>query len=167
MFYFLTPKNMHYLYFVVFNQEDAETSRQALKTASDILWQENFCVPIGFFGGKAEHFTAGGRWSGILQLLKLGIDSKDFEDLSDEEKQNFWEKRGGTGTFPDLRKNSSGYEGCDDDAMIVDQPLYQKLREKYPEVEVFNIVCYQEDIFANFEPENILGKWIVLIDYQS
>jgi len=156
---------MHSLYFVIIKQE-AKNSQEARRIAENVLLEENFCSS-GFWGcGKGDWFNIGGSWSGILQLTKLGIDAQKFEELSGEEQQRCWEKKGGTGLCPCSKRGILAVE-YEDDAILVDKPFYEKLLKNFPDVEVFDAVNYREDMLADFDPKDIIGRWIIAIDYHS
>lgn len=156
---------MHALYFVIFDRKEAGNSLKAKNLATNTLMDENFCCQEGFFSaGKAEWFTVGGRWSGILQVLKLGIDMERFFGMSEQERKDSWSQKGGAGPCPGEDRHS-GFEEYPDDAMVVDQGLWQKLAETYPEVEAYDANACSEDILADLKSQDVIGRWIVVIDY--
>jgi len=151
---------MHILYFVIFKKKRVNTSQEARIEAESLLNSENFCSSEGYFGGgKADWFIIGGRWSGLLRYLPLGIniDSK-------EEAETIWKESGLKEPTPYERNNheSLGYE---DDAMIVDQKLASILQERYGDIEVYDADHYNENCIADIKPEDLIGRWLVVVDY--
>ncbi len=151
---------MHCLYFVIFNREDAENSHQARLHAENTLLNENFSISEGFFGrGRADWFVIGGRWSGVLKRILLGLSSDNKEKL-----ETTWKNAGIKEPTPYERDDcqSLGYE---DDAMIIDQKLFDGLQKMYSDVEIYDANDYREDTLSEFSAEELIGHWIVVIDY--
>jgi hypothetical protein len=132
---------MHSLYFLIFDKEKIKDSRQAKAKALQILEEERFCDCETFFqSGKADWFVFGGRWTGILD---------NFSDLDQEQKKikpsNFW--------------------GAENDAKILDENLFNELKKKFPDVEIFDANIRDEFLLKNLEKEQAIGRWLVVIDY--
>ena len=156
---------MHALYFVILDQDDAADSRGARNIATTILIEENFCYQDGFFGsGKADWFTVGGRWSGILQLVKLGISVQDFDNLSEEGKTICWTNNGGDGPYPGSQRRMSGKD-YDDDTMILTKRFYRKLVTAYPDTEVYDARVREETRIRDLKLRDVMNQWLVVIDY--
>lgn len=159
---------MHILYFVILDQEDAADSRKARNAATNILIEENFCYESGFFSSaKADGFTVGGGWSGILQLMKIGITEKDFSHLSEHDREICWAEHGGNGPCPWAKRSMCGTEEYDDDAMIVTEELYRKLVEEYPDTEVYDANLREEMVVCDMKSKDVMNRWIVVVDYHS
>lgn len=151
---------MHCLYFVIFNREDAKNSHQARLHAENTLLNENFCSSEGFFGGgKADWFSIGGGCSGELNRILLGLSPDDKKKF-----QAAWKNAGIKEPIPYERNNyqEMGYE---DDAMIIDQKLFDGLQKMHSDVEIYDANDYREDTLSDFSAEELIGHWIVVIDY--
>ncbi len=144
---------MYTLYFIIFNKKVANTSQEARSHAEKVLLDEKF-VDEGYFGsGKAEDFIIGGGYSGIL--------TQTLHDLDIEEG---WKKAGLKPLNPYKRDNypKLGYE---DDAMIVTHKLFYALQKKYPEIEAFDSDKCIEATLDDFRGKEMIGRWIVVVDY--
>ena len=159
------------LYFAVIDPREACTSQEARHKVEAILTINNFCYDDNgayFSGNKGDWFVIGGRWSGIFQLLQLNLlefmDAPDGDEDVLEHQKKGWAKAGGKGEIPCLRatRRMDGYE---DDAVLIDKSLYWKLLANFPQVELFNANEPEEREFKHWRPEELIGQWIVAIDY--
>jgi len=159
---------MHYLYFVVV---EATSSKDARKRATDQLIEHGFLNDGAYFSvGKATCFIIGGRWSGILQQR-----TEEFEERVREEQvlreenhknalQKTWESVGGEGLNPYCRDSEKG-EGYADDARILTPELLQELGKNHPETEIFVPDCDHEGKISETDPDDVVGRSIVVVDY--
>ena len=173
---------MHYLMFVTLTMLPGETSLDARRRVQNLLLEDDsFCGDGGRFGSPlCDWFVIGGRWSGKLPIALLGDAYKaafqqEFPDMAGDwypaslvEKHRdrlnqLWQRFGGTGAHPYTR---SSYDdlGCDDDAMIVDQALYDRFLAGDP-----SRYC---ETFADLDDESVdetfIGrKWLVVVDYHN
>jgi hypothetical protein len=174
---------MHFLYFVKVEKKEAKNSEEARNTAYDLLLDNSFnYADAGYFGGgKCDWFVIGGRWSSGLQQLTLKKDfheeaRKKFKPESDfgfgfdeiekhkKDLQKLWEEIGGTGRNP-YDRDSHNHYGFEDDAMIMTEKMAEKLKEKYENVEMFD-GC-DEYILKNVNIKDIVGHWLVVVDYHG
>ena len=173
---------MHYLMLVTLALDDATTSLDARRQAMDfLLADDSFCGEGGrFVSPLCDWFVIGGRWSGMLKETLLGDAYKaafrqEFPEmysgyfpalLVDKHRDRLnqiWQRFGGTGPHPATR---SSYDdlGCDDDAMLVDQPLYDHFLAEDS--------CQHCETFADLDDEPVdetfIGrKWLVVVDYHN
>ena len=182
---------MHYLYYVII--DEAKNSQEAREYVRQELENQNFASDSNrFFGSsKADWFVIGGRWSGNLQktmLLAGKLQGKDFFkeierrnlfEKSEKEKnwttsadvekykdklQALWEEIGGVDVNPYNRDNYN-HTGYDDDAMKITPELLAELK-KEKEVEVY-LADAPDETLANELDKEVLGKWIVVVDYHN
>lgn len=171
---------MHSLYFVIV-PKDAENPREE---ANEILINENFVGVDGYFSaGKADWFVIGGRWSGTINpktkpftekakktILKTkdGSISMQLVEEKKDELQKLWEKMGGKDVNP-LNRDTYEALGYKDDAQKITKSLFKRLKKDYSDVEVFIAsYCYEttiKDLEDELEDEQVLGNYIVVIDY--
>jgi hypothetical protein len=176
---------MHGTLFLGFDRENAKSSIAARRWACDYLEGEQF-TPMGRFGGEADNYLVGGRCSGILQLLRLRHEQpksfakfwKKYPKADDPRalfRQLFPTYRG---TIPIMREKILNY-GYVDDAQIMDETLYDCLKEGFDEYFRYSwgldekpcvLYCGEnsEDSFEEWPKsrEAVVGKtWVVVIDY--
>lgn len=152
---------MHCLYFIVLAKEEDSTSLDARKDAQSTLIQENFCQEGFFGGGKGDWFVIGGRWSGVFSWTLLGLNPMKKKGF-----KKSWKKAGIKTPIPYTRSVHE-YDGYEDDAMILDKKLWEALVKKYPDVELYDADNYDERFLRNFEEKELLGRWIIAIDYHG
>jgi hypothetical protein len=159
-----------------------ETSLDARRRVQNLLQEDDsFCGQGGRFGSPlCDWFVIGGRWTGKLQIALLGdaykaAFSQEFPDMAAgwypsslvekhrDRLNQLWQRFGGTGAHPDTR---SSYDdlGCDDDAMPVDQALYDHFL-----AQDLGKFC---ETFADLDDEpadeTFIGrKWLVVVDYHN
>jgi len=183
---------MHSLLCVCLPRSQARSSLQARKKVSDYLAAEGFDTPARF-SGRCDYFRVGGRWSGWLTQLRL-------ESQGPKRIKRFWESCKAATTneevaklfkeaFPKFRgkvpvgRNTAMLPdyGYPDDAQIMDEPLFQKLKKGFceeipygdegPVAVIFATEDYIQDPAGDFPwPKNgteAAKFWIVVIDYHS
>jgi hypothetical protein len=179
---------MHTLLLVTLSLANNGTSEEARHSAySSLVEDTSFCGDGGRFGRPlADWFVLGGRWSGMLRDAALG---QPYRDALKQEFPEFtsghfpsnlieqrttaldqlWHRFGGTGKHPLSR---SGYDhfGADDDAMLIDQILYDRFLKPH----AGSATNTQGDAsdFADLEGEEVdesfIGrKWLVVVDYHN
>ena len=86
---------MHYLYYVAIKKEKEQKkfrnlSLELRKQAQNILEQNNFASANGGYwsSSKADWFVIGGRWSGMLQSIKLKNFDKSVRELIQNKKKD-------------------------------------------------------------------------------
>jgi hypothetical protein len=180
---------MHHLMLVTLSLPDSDNSADARGSAYDQLSNDDsFVGEGGRFGSPlCDWFVIGGRWSGKLRKALLG---QPYQDALDQEFPEFtkgyfpsslvqkhkagldqlWQRLGGTGMHPLLR---SGYDdhGADDDAMPVDQFLYDHFLKSYAGC-TENIGDDKLPDFADLDGDEvsesfIARKWLVVVDYHN
>jgi hypothetical protein len=135
--------------YVLVPKDRAETSEEARNFVVDWLTDNGFTAEGHFVNGIADYFVIGGRWSGKLLTLK-GNPPRDVDDFS----------------IP--------FEGHEDDAMIVDEELYQKViagnlasddpGSLYEGGKVIDVEYFENG--KDTTPENTIDrKWIVVVDF--
>jgi|SRR6185312_2666253 len=177
---------MHQLMFITLS--GASTSAEARHAARSLLLDdETFCGEGGRFGcPMADWFVIGGRWSGILREAILGQPYKDAlaqeypeftsgyytADLVKQNKDGLdllWQRFDGTASNP-LTRSRYDELGADDDAMLIDQFLYDHFLKRYVGTDQF--VREEGPDFADLDldevdPSFIGRKWLVVVDYHS
>jgi hypothetical protein len=180
---------MHHLMLVTLSLPEGGTSDDARNRAYSLLLEDSsFCGEGGRFGCPlADWFVLGGRWSGMLREAILGQPYKaaleqEFPEFtkgyypSRLPKQHktgldqLWQRFGGSGNSPLTR---SGYDelGANDDAMLVDQFLYDQFLKPYAGTDR-EIGDEQLTDFADLDgddvDESFIGrKWLVVVDYHN
>ena len=172
---------MHSLYFVKIPKKDVTTGEDAILVAEKVLDQEGFASEGGYFNcSKSDWYVVGGRWSGKLQELKLGInfskevkkkikpkDSFGFSSSEIEKNKDkidkIWRKLGGHWESPFDRDDYS-HEGYPDDAMRIDKDILKSLKAEYKDVEVYDSNDIYEYSVKDLD-KNSIGDWLVTIDY--
>jgi hypothetical protein len=160
---------MHYFMLVTLAMPDDATSLEARVTANDLLLNDDsFCGDGGRFGSPlCDWFVIGGRWSGKLQESILGDTYQaalsQLAEQHGDALDQLWQQFGGTGEHPHNR-SSYHHRGCADDAMIVDQALYDHFLAEDP-----GKYC---ETFADLDGEPVdetfIGrKWLVVVDYHN
>ncbi len=169
---------MHNRAFVTFERENVETSQQARDYALQFLDGNGFAARGRFAKGPSDWFVIGGRWSGYLQLVNRGIDfygkvheTLNTTTLSDIEVENnrgmlqgLWQKLGFEGENPYIRNNYKE-NGYDDDAMLVNQVLYDKVLKEYEGREEDEKGEFWDLEMEEVKDDFICRKWIALVDY--
>jgi hypothetical protein len=173
---------MHYLMLITLTMPHGATSLDARQQARKLLLEDDsFCGDGGRFGSPlCDWFVIGGRWSGMLRETLLGDTykaafSQEVPDMASgwypsnlaeqhgDRLNQLWQRFGGTGPSPHTR---SSYDelGCDDDAMVVDQALYDHFLAEDP-----GKTC---ETFADLDDdpvdETFIGrKWLIVVDYHN
>jgi hypothetical protein len=179
---------MHYLMLITFEMLPGELSQQARKRALGLLQEDqSFCGEGGgrFGSPICDWFVIGGRWSGHLRATLLGQPYRDtleqrFPKLvldwySDSDVaphrhalNALWREYGGTGPSP---YNRSSYEmtGYDDDALPVDQQLYDRFLVRYRrKSDCDDGSCRFADLDGEDVGDSFIGrKWIAVVDYHN
>lgn len=176
---------MHFLLYVCLPVEEAKTSLQARKRVCRYLEREHF-VSRGRFCGKCDWFKVGGRYSGMLSLLRLKHQHPrifkrflklELEIKDPQEGQNLFAR-----LFPQYKGDNPfyrgrlGFYGCSDDAQIMDETLFAELKDGIDEY-VTNAIAFERPnvIFTDLveeewpaDPAGGVGRhWVVVIDYHD
>ncbi len=180
---------MHHLMLAILSLPDGANSEEARRTAYSMLIEDNSFVGEGgrFSFPLADWFVLGGRWSGMLRQAFLGQPYQDALEQEIPELTNgyfpsslleqrkpaldqLWTRFGGTGSNPLSR---SGYDelGADDDAMLVDQFLYERFLKPHAgsdrTIGDENLPDFT-DLDGDEIDESIIGrKWLVVVDYHN
>jgi hypothetical protein len=136
------------------------------------------------FSGCCNYFSVGGCFSGRLSLLRLRYKKKKVFD-------RFWKRCQTISTaeeaerlfreaFPEFRgnapfnRNSTGFEGEPDDAQIMDESLFQQLKDGFSTSVDYSYEIKEPNvIFTDSTDESEWPKtgeeaekyWVVVIDY--
>jgi hypothetical protein len=181
---------MHYLMLVTLTMSPGASSLDTrIRAHAKLIDDDSFCGEGGRFGSPlCDWFVLGGRWSGVLQEAKLGKPhqealAREFPQIAGghyypadlavthkERLNQLWQQAGGSGDSPLTRSNYDEL-GQDDDAMLVDQTLYERFLRKHegqsgtpPECADGHVVDLDDDdIDASF----IGRKWLIVVDYHS
>jgi hypothetical protein len=180
---------MHYLMLVTLTMLPGETSPEARERVFSTLSDDNtFCGEGGRFGCPlADWFVIGGRWSGLLAETLMGDDYRNrlkerfpqfatgsFSD-ADVKAQSvaldeLWRESGGSGLSPLTRSSYEG-EGYPDDAMPLNQTLYDRLLSNFEGQTRHHAEgnhCEFVDLNDEELDESFIGrKWIAVVDYHS
>jgi hypothetical protein len=173
---------MHYLMLVTLAMPNGANSLDTRKKAYDFLLADNsFCGEGGRFGSPlCDWFVIGGRWSGLLRETLLGDAyqaalRQEFPEMAsdwypssliDQHRDalnRLWQRFGGNGVNPVTR---SSYDdlGCDDDAMLIDQALYDHFLAQDSRKSCETFVDLDDDRVD----ESFIGrKWLVVVDYHN
>lgn len=177
---------MHFCLFVCIPVTEAETSQEAREAVAKYLEVEGFTFS-GRFGGRADYFSIGGRWSGRLTLLRLKHERpRDFK--------LFWSKRKEARTskgvialfrktYPKFRgtipvgRQKIGFYGRKDDAQILDEVLFTELKCGFSndanytwELQAPNVISTQDYDESEWPKDAFSAKgkyWVVLVDYHD
>jgi hypothetical protein len=180
---------MHHLMLVTLSLADCSNSKEARQSAfSRLIEDDSFVGEGGRFGCPlADWFVLGGRWSGILRETLLGQPYKDAleqefpeftkgyypSSLREQHKtglDQLWHRFGGIGSSPLTR---SGYDeqGADDDAMILDQFLYDHFLKPHAGSDRTiggDSLADFADLDCDEVDESFIGrKWLVVVDYHN
>lgn len=173
---------MHTLMLVTVTMPDGATSEEARQQVHDeLINDDSFCGSGGRFGAPlCDWFVIGGRWSGLLAETLIGAAFKaaviaKFPELNREwwpeslaarhakELDALWREHGGTGPSPYTR---DGYNGFEDDAVIVTQKLYDTLLVKYQGEDADSGLFVDLDD-ERVQPDFVGRKWLVVVDYHN
>lgn len=180
---------MHHLMLVTLSLSDASSSDEARRSAYSLLVEDqSFCGEGGRFGSPlADWFVIGGRWSGLLSETVLGEPYQeaikrefpqfvngyypsDLAKLHKDGLDKLWHRFGAFGSNP-ITRSSYNHFGLDDDAMLVNRPLYDRFLAPHAGV----AECLDGDSFGGFADldrddvdESFIGrKWLVVVDYHN
>jgi hypothetical protein len=175
---------MHFLLYVCLPAEEAKTSLQARRKACRYLVQEHF-VGAGRFCGHCDYFSVGGRYSGMLTLLRLkGLHPREFLLFLKQYRET--EASLGCKLFKKSFPNFSGripvgrfdveFDGYEDDAQLMDKILFAQLKAGFNDY-VTNAVAFEKPnvIFTDLDetqwPKTVkdaAGRyWVVAIAYHD
>jgi hypothetical protein len=180
---------MHYLMLITLTMLPGETSEQGRNRAFDLLQEDrSFCGDGGRFGHPlCDWFVIGGRWSGFLRKTLIGELYRDalkqrFPDLAGEfyrardakahgpALDEVWLELGGAGPSP-FNRDAYAYTGDGDDALPVDQALYDRLLAEYAgqsDGEEGSAACRFADLDGDEVDGTFIGrKWIAVVDYHN
>lgn len=172
---------------ILCDRKNAKNSKQARSFVDTWLQDNNFLYQGGcFFGGVADWYVIGGRWSGelteaLLDKKKVKKFKKEFEEkygwyiggkehITREQRQKqareLFDKY-----FPNYKgrmpfwRDTYRYKGYSDDAMIVSDKLFDNLKLSKLEQGPEGIVNIEGDEITK---EKVVGKkWIVVVDYHT
>ncbi len=181
---------MHTRMLVTINKDSLETREAAKQAVVNYLEAEGFCGRGRFGHGYADWFVVGGRWSG--ELTRAHLDPQkvvDVEQALQEAGEKWMQEAGSYDEFCqkmeleilprflseaevplDLRPLWSRdtfllLEGYADDAMVVDQAIYDRLLAEYQGISENEFVL---DInYEAMSPAMIGRKWVIIIDYYT
>jgi hypothetical protein len=176
---------MHFLLYVCLPVEEAKTSLQARRRACRYLEQEHF-ITAGRFCGLCDYFSVGGRYSGMLTLLRLKrLHPRDFRNFLKEYrvaetprahikvfKKSFPKF---DGRIP-VARTDVGFEGYQDDAQLMDETLFAQLKAGFNDY-VTNAWAFEKPnvIFTDLDEtqwpktaKDAVGRhWVVTIAYHD
>ena len=180
---------MQHLMLVTVELHQNGSSEEARSLAYSALAEDDsFVGEGGRFGCPlADWFVLGGGWSGLLRERLLGQAYQDalkleFPDLingyfpsslldvHNTGLDQLWHRFGGVGPHP-LTRSAYDHLGSDDDAMIVDQLLYDHFLKPHAGSEKHIGGGEPTDVAdLDNEPvdESFIGrKWLVVVDYHN
>ena len=176
---------MHFLLYVCLPTDEARTSIQARRRVCRYLSEEHF-VRSGRFCGMCDYFLVGGRYSGMLNLLRLKQHQprvfKQFlaryRDVSEIKAVSELFKR----YFPKydgrdlIYRSNVRFHGYPDDAQIMDEDLFAELKDGFDEY-VTNAIPFEkpnviftdlgEDEWPADSKSGVGRHWVVVIDYHD
>jgi len=179
---------MHHLMLTTLEMPDDHTSLAARIDVQNILQGDpSFGGDGGRFGSPlCDWFVIGGRWSGELKETLIGEPYKtafacefpelakgwyrpDLVDKHRERLNELWHSFGGTGDSPLLRTRYD-FLGCEDDAMLVDQALFDHFLAGHlgESIEIEGSSGTFADLDNEAVDASFIGrKWLVVVDYHS
>lgn len=176
---------MHFLLYVCVPVEEAKTSLQARRRACRYLVREHF-VRAGRFCGHCDYFSVGGRYSGMLTLLRLkGLHPREFRLFLKQYRETNTPSAGNKlfkKCFPSFNDQvpvarlDVGSDGYEDDAELMDKILFAQLKAGFNDY-VTNAVAFKRPnvIFTDLDEtqwpvtvEEAVGRhWVVVIAYHD
>ncbi len=176
---------MHFLLYVCLPIDKARTSLQARRRVYQYLEKEHF-IHNGRFCGMCDYFSVGGRYSGMLNLLRLKQRYPRvfkrflarYRDISGEEAalevfKHFFPKYKGMNPLYRPKFRIYGYP---DDAQIMDKTLFAVLKGGFDEY-VTNAIPFEkpnviftdlgEDEWPVDKTSGVRRHWVVVIDYHD
>jgi hypothetical protein len=176
---------MHFLLYVCIPVEEAKTSLQARRRACQYLVQEHF-VSAGRFCGHCDYFSVGGRYSGMLTLLRLrGLHPREFRLFLKqyrETKTPLAASKLFKKCFPKfderipVARSDVGFDGYQDDAQLMDEILFAQLKAGFDRG-VTNAWAFEKPnvIFTDLDEtqwpktaKDAAGRhWVVVIAYHN
>mgnify|MGYP000969252536 CR=1 FL=1 len=176
---------MHFLLYVCLPIDQAKTSLQARRRVCQYLIEEQF-IHNGRFCRVCDYFSMGGRYSGMLNMLRLkhhhpqkykqylaqahiGLDAKEVHKVF---KHCFPDDHG----MKPVCRNNVRFHGYPDDAQIMDEVLFTELKQGFNEDVTFALPFERPNvIFTDLcadewpvEPTSGIGRhWVVVIDYHE
>ena len=176
---------MHFLLYVCVPTGEAKTSLQARRRAIRYLNDEHF-VHSGRFCGMCDYFSVGGRYSGMLNMLRLKqqhprlfkqFRTRYLRAQTAQERSGLFKR-----CFPKYEewnpthRPQADFYGCPDDAQIMDEALFAELKGGFNEYVSF-AVSYEKPnvIFTDLGEDEWLTNgatgvgrhWVVVIDYHD
>jgi hypothetical protein len=176
---------MHFLLYICLPTEEAKTSLQARRQACRYLKQEHF-VSGGRFCGQCDYFSVGGRYSGMLTLLRLKHHHpREFQQFLKQYQRarkpgaalSFFKK-----AFPNfegripINRSEVDFYGDQDDGQIMDEVLFAELKDGFDEY-VTQAIAFEKPnvIFTDLdetewpeEAETAVGRhWVVTVEYHD
>lgn len=176
---------MHFILYVCLPTVKAKTSLQARKRVCRYLSEEQF-VHNGRFCGLCDYFLVGGRYSGMLNMLRLkhhhprqykkyiaqinkALNAKEAYKVF----KNCFPEYNGMNPF---YRNNFRVHGYPDDAQIIDGVLFAELKHGFSEEVSFGLpfekpnviftdLC--EDEWPVDEKSEVGRHWIIVIDYHE
>lgn len=173
---------MHYLMLVTLTLAGDATSEEARSAVYDtLLHDDTFCGSGGRFGSSlCDWFVIGGRGSGLLPQTRYGepyaraidkLQSREADPDATQRRAEFealWHQYGGLPPAP-LHRESDQY-GHEDDALLVDQALYDRLLAVHDGQALVSDSCHCEFVDLDDDPVApwfVGRKWLVVVDYHS
>lgn len=176
---------MHFLLYVCLPTSEAKTSLQARQRVCRYLSEEQF-IHNGRFCGLCDYFLVGGRYSGMLNMLRLKHHHprkhKQYlthtnKVLNAKEVHKVFKDcfPGYDGMNPVNRKNVRVH-GYPDDAQIIDEVLFKELKNGFSEEVSFalpfekpNVIFtdLDEDEWPSDAKSEVGRHWVVVIDYHE
>jgi hypothetical protein len=186
---------MHALLYVLCPKHGLADSKSARSHVFNWLSDNGFTENSGLFQRYyADWFVVGGRWSG--ELTSNQLDQEKIKALNNEfeQKYGFWISKDITEEirreqyrkitqkyFPDYKgmpwafRDSYQEEGYEDDAQIVNRPLFDRiikdhLIDEISQEKLWNggavIATDIQDNKDSITPDRFIGKyWIVVVDF--
>lgn len=182
---------MHNLAYALLPIEEATSSEEARNIVYDFLvndasFMEDSNASYRFWSPICDYFRIGGRFSGDLtsqnildefyrkvNALQGGNPSDSYSVIFITENRaaldKIWHDLGGKYVNP-LSRNAGNYNGYEDDAMIIDEEIAEKLNKiEQPDV-VGNervLDCSSDNCYWEIDDyKDLIGKaWVVVIDY--
>ena len=176
---------MHYLLYVCLPTDEARTSIQARRRVCRYLEEEHF-VHDGRFCGFCDYFSVGGRYSGMLNMLRLKQHHPRIFKKFWTQYQDVPEAAAGHELFKRCFPNYNGMnplyrpkfriDGYPDDAQIMDEVLFAELKDGFNGDVSFahgfkkpNVIFTDlyEDEWPADTTSGVGRHWVVVIDYHE
>ncbi len=173
---------MHTQFLFLLEKESAEDSLHARRYTLSYLENQGFTMQGRWGSGLSDWFVIGGRWSG--ELMRCQLDQKKLKRMEKKFDKNYgwWTDKKHTKakrlrqytqlfmkTFPDYQGKTphwrNQYEplGYGDDAMVLNQAIYDSLLKQYEGESDGEFHCVHD--YEHVDESMVDKYWVIVVDY--